>query len=294
MSCGQCGGFFYCTRAHQVAHWARLGHQSECGRILLQVARAEEMRDGDGMRWLTWARRATLDVDEGREQPCSLLQHLGVHGVGPYRRECKCYAKTPFGTLSVAGADEEDDGHLHLGAHSRRSLNGDAKAEPEATIAWDKDDDPHQEQGSALHQAAARFTDDDGDAGANGGAVNDVSVSTWPQLYRRLGFPASSPAALVLSAAATIHHALRITGVAAASPADAPLVVHVLVGRGGVYVINVIHVWAGNGIGIKRNHTNCPFLLTPWTCPTHSTRTPHQYSTIVDSTPTVCTSMRMR
>ena len=113
LSCGQCAGFFYCTRAHQVAHWTSLGHHAECGRIARQCARADDLRREDDLQWLSWARRATLDVDEGRETRCTVLRHLGVHGVDQFRRECACYAKTPFGmmttTMTDATAGDEDD-----------------------------------------------------------------------------------------------------------------------------------------------------------------------------------------
>lgn len=187
LSCGQCGGFFYCTRAHQVAHWTSLGHHSECARISRQISRADELRREDGVRWLTWAWCATVDVDEGRETRCTLLGKLGVHGVGPYRRECACYAKTPFGTLP---AEDHDDRSLDVlftsrGRHAQpRGGGGGVSASSENPNPEDDVD------------AVADVEDD---------MEDDEDVSTWPQLYRRLGLPSTSPAALVLSTAGPVE-----------------------------------------------------------------------------------------
>lgn len=187
-----------------MAHWTRLGHHDECARISQQVSRADDLRREDELQWLPWARRATLDVDEGRETRCALLRRMAVHGVGPYRRECACYARTPFGTLPAEDDLEDCGGLLSSRGGDESGASGGVKAK------GDEDD-------------AAEDAHDEG---------VDVGVSTWPRLYRRLGLPPSSPAALVLSTAATIYHALQITGVAdaaASSPDDAPLVIHVLV-----------------------------------------------------------------
>ena len=180
-------------------HWTELGHHSDCQRTSRQVSRAEELRKSDDLCWLPWSRRATLDVEEGRETRCSLLRHLGVHGAGPYRRECFCYAKTPFGKLpregevGVAGASL-----FHVPGGGDSDSGGNAGDVVDAESAASDEDGSH--------------------------------VSTWRLLYRRLGLPSSSPAALVLSPAATVYHAMRLTGIADAPALDhsGPLVVHIL------------------------------------------------------------------
>ena len=105
MSCGGCGGFFYCGRAHQVRHWTS-GHSGDCERTARQVVDAEALRVGDDIDALPWSRTATVDVDEGRETRCTALGP--AHLVGPYRRECACLARIPFGRLPPCDRPEGD------------------------------------------------------------------------------------------------------------------------------------------------------------------------------------------
>lgn len=138
------------------------------------------------MRWLTWAWRATVDVDEGRETRCTLLRKLGVHGVGPYRRECACYAKTPFGMLP---AEEHDDGRQDV-LFTSRSRHAQPRGGGGGVSVSSKNPNPED--------------DVDVDVDVEYAMEDDEDVSTWPQLYRRLGLPSSSPAALVLSTAGAV------------------------------------------------------------------------------------------
>jgi len=103
-SCGGCGALFYCSDDHRVAHWGEGGHGgAECTRMAADVAEGPSLRRALPFPWTAAQAAAEVATEEAstqRESDCVLLERLGVHGRGLWRRECACGAAGPFGACA--------------------------------------------------------------------------------------------------------------------------------------------------------------------------------------------------
>jgi zinc finger MYND domain-containing protein 15 len=95
-----CGALFYCCSAHAQQHLSQGHEEEQCARMAVQVALSDSLRLDLPFPWTTHTVR---DVEEGTSALCTALSSLGVHNIGPFRRECACGSAGPFGMLHPVG-----------------------------------------------------------------------------------------------------------------------------------------------------------------------------------------------
>lgn len=95
-----CGAVFFCSAQHAAQH-ALHGHdEAQCARLATHVAATPALRAEVPFPWA----KHTIDVVEaGTETLCESLTTLGVHNLGPFRRECACGVAGPWGSLQPVG-----------------------------------------------------------------------------------------------------------------------------------------------------------------------------------------------
>ncbi|KAI4378632.1 hypothetical protein MLD38_016086 [Melastoma candidum] len=84
--CGRCGAVAYCSLSHQLSHWSV--HKEECERFKQQMMQASVLSDFP----FTFRGEATDEaILERRETRCSFLDRRGLHGLGMWACECRCW-----------------------------------------------------------------------------------------------------------------------------------------------------------------------------------------------------------